>query len=102
MEQENATIDDRASATPPTRKRWAYVSARDVLPADLLAAVQQHYCGGFIYIPPPVSSYFAERRKLVFALHVKGIPTAEIARMACITPRRARQILAQAKEKSKK
>lgn len=94
--------DDDDAVTTPQRKRWAYVNARDVFPEELLAAVQRHYCGGFIYIPPPATSYFTERRKLVLALHLQGVTTAEIARMANVSTRRARQILAQAKGNSKK
>jgi hypothetical protein len=102
MAQKGMMKTDQETADPPKRKRWAYVNARDVFPPELLAAVQQHFSGGFIYVPPPESEYFAERRKLVLALHFQGVPTAEIARMASVTPRRARQILAQAKGKSKK
>jgi hypothetical protein len=102
MEQEEPMIDDNAATASPTRKRWAYVSARDVLPRELLAVVQEHYSGGFIYIPPPANSYYTERRKLVLALRLQGVPTDEIAGMASVTPRRVRQILAQARAKPKK
>lgn len=102
MEQKDPKINDNAFAALSTRKQWAYISARDVLPQELLAVVQQHFSGGFIYIPPPANSYYTERRKLVLALHLQGVPTGEIAAMACVSPRRVRQILAQAKTKSKK
>ena len=59
--------------------------------------MQQHFSGGILYIPPLEAGYYADRRKLVLALRVKGVGTGEIACMAGVTPRRVRQILAQAK-----
>lgn len=75
-----------------------YANARQVLPPDLLAAVQRHFSGGMLYVPPLPQAYYAERRKLVLDLHTRGVRTAEIARMACVSPRRVLQILAQAKK----
>lgn len=102
MDPKKTTLADDPAAAPCGRKRWTHTNAQDVLPEELLAAVQEHYRGGYLYIPPPATSYFAERRKLVLALHVQGVKAAEIAAMACVSPRRVRQILAQAKGQAKK
>lgn len=101
MDQEVMTDHEHTTA-PPQRKAWKYISAGDVLPPELLAAVQEHFSGGTLYVPPPTARYYAERRKLVLSLHLRGVPTAEIANLAHVSPRRARQILAQIKIKSKK
>lgn len=103
MEQERITtmnqtaVDQSKAELPQPPERRTYANAREVLPPDLLAAVQQHFSGGTLYIPPREAGYYADRRKLVLALRLQGVPTAEIANMACVTPRRVRQILAQAK-----
>jgi hypothetical protein len=92
-------VDQSQNESPQSPERRTYANAREVLPPDLLAAVQQHFSGGALYIPPPAVRYYVERRKLVLALHIQGVGTAEIARMACVTPRRVLQILAQAMKK---
>jgi DNA-binding NarL/FixJ family response regulator len=82
----------------PKRVTTTYANARRVLPPDLLASIQQHYSGGLLYIPPAGAAYFTERRWLILELRSRGVKTAEIARMACVSPRRVLQILAQAKK----
>lgn len=101
MDQEVMTDNEHASA-PTQRKPWKYASAGDVLPPDLLSAVQEHFSGGTLYVPPPTARYYAERRKLVLSLRLRGVSTAEIANLAHVSPRRVRQILAQVKRKLKK
>ncbi len=71
-----------------------YANARDVLPPELLCAVQQHFTG-LLWIPAGTRLY-AVRRKLVLVLRDQGVHTQEIAQLAGVTPRRVRQILAQA------
>ena len=73
-----------------------YANAKDVLPPDLLRTVQQHFAG-LLWVPADTHLY-AVRRKLVLALSDQGIHTREIAQVAGVTPRRVRQILAQARD----
>ena len=73
-----------------------YANARDVLPPELLCAVQQHFTG-LLWIPAETDLY-AVRRKLVLALGDQGVHTQEIAQLVGVTPRRVRQILAQARD----
>ncbi len=69
-----------------------YANARDVLPPDLLEAVREHFTG-LLWVPSD-SGFYEERRRLVLALKEQGISTNEVARLAGITPRRVRQIVA--------
>ena len=73
-----------------------YANAKDVLPPDLFRTVQQHFAG-LLWVPADTHLY-AVRRKLVLALRDQGIHTREIAQLAGVTPRRVRQILAQARD----
>jgi hypothetical protein len=92
----------QSASDPQPSSRRSYINASEVLPPDLLAAVQQHFSGGAIYISAPETPYYAERRKLVLSLHLQGVKTGEIAHMACVSARRVLQILAQTRKKSKK
>ena len=69
-----------------------YANAENILPADLLKEVQKYHTG-ILWIPTS-SRFYQERRQLVIALHMQGIPTKEIANLAGITVRRVNQILA--------
>ena len=73
-----------------------YANARDVLPPELLCAVQQHFAG-LLWVPAETHLY-AARRKLVLALRDQGVHTQEISQLAGVTTRRVRQILAQARD----
>ena len=80
----------------PRRLNRRYANARDVLPPELLCAIQQHFAG-LLWIPAGTHLY-AVRRKLVLALRDQGVHTREIAQLAGVTPRRVRQILARARD----
>lgn len=69
-----------------------YANAENILPADLLKEVQKYHTG-ILWIPTP-SRFYQERRQLVIALQMQGVPTKEIANLAGITVRRVNQILA--------
>ena len=69
-----------------------YANAENILPADLLKEVQKYHTG-ILWIPTP-RRFYQERRQLVIALHMQGVPTKEIANLAGITVRRVNQILA--------
>jgi len=75
-----------------------YANARDVLPSEVLDTVRRHFTG-LLWVPSDVG-FYEERRKLVLALKVQGVPTREIARLSGVTPRRVRQIVAQSREES--
>lgn len=69
-----------------------YANAKDVLPSELLRAIQEHFTG-LLWVPSD-TCFYHERRRLVLALKEQGISTTEVARLAGITPRRVRQIVA--------
>jgi len=69
-----------------------YANAKDVLPPELLRAVQEHFIG-LLWVPSD-TCFYHERRRLVLALKEQGISTREIARLSGVTPRRVRQIVA--------
>ena len=70
-----------------------YANAKDVLPPDLFQQVQQHVTG-LLWVPAH-TQFYETRRKLVLALTDQGVSTAEIGKLAGVTPRRVRQILAE-------
>jgi predicted transcriptional regulator len=70
-----------------------YANAKDVLPPELLRAVQEQFTG-LLWVPGD-TCFYLERRRLVLALKNQGISTREIARLSGITPRRVRQIVAE-------
>ena len=74
-----------------------YANAKDVLPPELFRTVQQHFAG-LLWVPAD-AHFYAVRRKLVLALRDQGVSTVEIAKLAGVTPRRVRQILAKARGK---
>jgi hypothetical protein len=100
MMQESETIKNMNEPSPRNQTRKSYANAHEVLPPELLASIQQHFGCGLLYIPPPAAPYYAERRQLVLALSAQGVKTAEIARLACVTPRRVRQIRVQAEKEN--
>ena len=72
--------------------KYRYANAKNVLPPDLLREVQQHVTG-MLWVPAN-TQFFETRRKLVLALTDQGVSTREIGKLAGVTPRRVRQILA--------
>ncbi len=70
-----------------------YANAQDVLPPDLFREIQQHFTG-LLWVPAH-TQFYETRRKLVLALTDQGISTREIGKLAGVTPRRVRQILAE-------
>lgn len=78
-----------------SRKTESYVNARQALPPELLAEVQK-YATGLVWVPSP-RTFYRERHQLIHALHAKGVPTREIARLADLTVRRVNQVIAQKK-----
>ena len=75
-----------------------YANAKDVLSPELLRTLQQHFTG-LLWVPAD-THFHAVRRKLVLALRDQGVSTIEIAKLAGVTPRRVRQILAKARTAS--
>ena len=70
-----------------------YANAKDVLPPDLFSEVQQHFTG-LLWVPAN-THFYETRRKLVLALTDQGVSTREIGKLAGVTTRRVRQILAE-------
>lgn len=78
-----------------SEKKPTYANARDILPTDLLRLIRCHFPGGLLWIPS-TRDFFGERRALVIEMKEMGISTSEIAKLAKITSRRVRQIVAEA------
>jgi len=72
-----------------------YANARDVLPDDLLRAVQAHFTG-MLWVPSD-RPFPENRRRFVLSLHEQGASITDIARLAGITTRRVRQIITEKK-----
>jgi len=79
---------------PNTSTRHSYANARDVLPAEVLRSVQEHFAG-CLWVPRSERDpkFYGHRRRLVLALKAKGVSVDEIARLAGITDRRVYQIV---------
>ena len=69
-----------------------YANAKDVLPPELFSEVQQDFTG-LLWVPAN-TQFYETRRKLVLALTDQGVSTREIGKLAGVTTRRVRQILA--------
>ena len=81
-----------------SERKPTYANARNILPADLLRLIRCHFPGGLLWIPSE-RDIFGERRSLVLEMKEMGVSTSEIAKLAKITPRRVRQIVAEAAKK---
>lgn len=67
-----------------------YANAADVLPSELLKAVQKHW-HGLLYIPP-VNYKSKADKNFVQNMVASGTPIGEVADMIGLTPRRIYQI----------
>ena len=67
-----------------------YANAADVLPSELLKAVQKHW-RGLLYIPP-VNYKSKADKNFVQNMVASGTPIGEVADMIGLTPRRIYQI----------
>jgi hypothetical protein len=79
------------------RQSRGYANATAVLPADLLAQLQQHHTG-LLWIPAVKTT--AKRRDLVVTLHGQGLQAGAIAVLAGISIRRVQQIVAEDRQSS--
>lgn len=70
-----------------------YANARDILPVDLIIAIQK-YWSGLLWIPVKQRDY-QERRNLIASLSQQGICSRQIAVLSGLTTRRINQILAE-------
>lgn len=67
-----------------------YANAADMLPSELLKAVQKHW-RGLLYIPP-VNYKSKADKNFVQNMVASGTPIGEVADMVGLTPRRIYQI----------
>ena len=81
------------------RQPHGYANATEVLPADLLAQIQQHHTG-LLWIPAVKTT--TKRRDLVVTLHGQGLQPGAIAALAGISIRRVQQIVAEERQSSSK
>jgi len=91
---ETAPPNTSVQSPPNTSTRHSYANARDVLPAEVLRSVQEHFAG-CLWVPRSERDpkFYGHRRRLVLALKAKGVSVDEIARLAGITDRRVYQIV---------
>ena len=68
-----------------------YSNAADVLPPDLLRAVQKHW-RGLLYVPPAPDSPQKEDTEFIRSMIRSGCSAANIATVAGVTTRRVYQI----------
>jgi hypothetical protein len=68
-----------------------YANAKDVLPEDLLKALQKHHTG-MLWVPE--NSKTCECAKNIILLHQQGFTAKEIAFIVERSPRRVHQVLA--------
>ena len=68
-----------------------YSNAADVLPPELLHAVQKHW-RGLLYVPPAPDSPRREDPEFIRAMIRSGCPANDIATVAGVTTRRVYQI----------
>lgn len=73
-----------------------YANAAEVLPPDLLQAIQRHYSGK-LWVPSP-NTDVADRRNLVVTLRQQKVNSREIAQLAGISVGRVNQILREEKK----
>jgi len=73
-----------------------YANAKDVLPPELLAAVQRYHTG-HLWVPPDETDESRERQRerdrLILALRAEGLTGREIASRMELSERRVWQIL---------
>ena len=73
-----------------------YANAKDVLPPELLAAVQSYHTG-HLWVPPNGTNEDKERQqerdRLILALRAEGLTGREIAERMILSERRVWQIL---------
>ena len=68
-----------------------YSNAADVLPPDLLRAVQKHW-RGLLYVPPASDLPQKEDTEFIRSMTRSGCPASDIAAIAGVTTRRVYQI----------
>ena len=68
-----------------------YSNAADVLPPELLRAVQKHW-RGLLYVPPAPDSPQKEDTEFIRSMIRSGCPASDIATVAGVTVRRVYQI----------
>jgi len=94
MTSEIAPPNTSVESSEKISTRHNYANARDVLPAEVLRSVQEHFAG-CLWVPRSERDpkFYGHRRRLVLALKAKGVSVDEIARLAGITDRRVYQIV---------
>lgn len=87
-----------------------YKNAMNVLPSDLLKAIQKHIDGEYIYIPRKIENkkhwgevknsrlYIKERNKIIFSQYQDGISVADIAKLNYLSPKTIYKILSEIKK----
>ena len=86
-----------------------YKNAVSILPADLLAAIQQYIDGEYIYIPRKAENkkrwgevknsrqYIQERNAIIFSQYQNGISVEDIASCNYLSPKTIYKIVADMK-----
>lgn len=81
------------AATPNKKPTGRHVRATEVLPPELIAQIQTHVTGKYLWVPSTIVEDRADRRRTVISLRASGMTGDRIARKLNLTPRRIWQIL---------
>ncbi|WP_300154624.1 CD3324 family protein [Solidesulfovibrio sp.] len=89
----------------------AYTKASEVLPAQLLEAIQKHIDGAYLYIPRKeenrrrwgegndAKALLRRRNAVIRDKYRRGVPVDEIAASHCLSPKTVYKILASARSR---
>ena len=88
----------------------SYIRADEVLPKDLLEAVQRYAEGQLLYVPrrekqgwgsaTSSKAFFRERNKRIFDAHLNGVSTIELARSFSLSAKSVQRIVREMKKKT--
>lgn len=81
----------------------SYIRAEEVLPKELIEAIQQYVCGKSIYIPcvekeqwgsrTNTRQYYEDRNREIFAMYRQGTDVATLASRYALSEKSIRRIL---------
>lgn len=88
----------------------SYIRAEEVLPQELIQAIQQYVSGKSIYIPciekqvwgsrTQTKQYYRSRDREICAKHGRGVPVEALAEEYCLSVKSIRRILRAARQEA--
>ena len=90
----------------------SYYRADEVLPKELLEAVQEYAAGQLLYVPCRVKqdwgsstcakAFFSERNKEIYNAYLNGVAAIELARRFSLSVKSVQRIVREMKQQTKK